>query len=318
VTSSSEINKLPQKKASISILIITYNRPEDLLEFLESLKIQQNVELFLEEVLVLDNASTVSYEKVRDLIRQNPQLKVNFIESEENLGVSRGRNKVMGMAKGDWLLVLDDDIVFSQPDDFEKLAQLPFRDEFRDNNTVMISPRIIYYDTGDVQVTAFPHKKYDKYKDKHSFLTAYFIGAAHLIKKDILAATGVYPLDFFYGMEEYDLSYRVLDTGATIAYDASVTLRHKESPLGRQPNYKKLQMQWINKSKVAWRYLPLIYFFSTALLWSFQYLKSSYRHPLTYLKAWLSIMAIPFTEKRRTVGQKTLDYLHRVEARLWY
>jgi GT2 family glycosyltransferase len=138
------------------------------------------------------------------------------------------------------------------------------------------------------------------------------------MKRSVLAATGVYPTDFFYGMEEYDLSYRILNTGATIAYDGEVTLQHKESPLGRQPNYKKLQMQWVNKTKVAWRYLPVLYYLTTAFMWNLQYLKLAKGNIGSYFKGWALAMSVPFTQKRNTVSSKTLDYLHKVQARLWY
>jgi len=48
---------------SISILIITYNRPDDLLELLQSIRMQKDISS-LKEVLVLNNASTVSYAAV--------------------------------------------------------------------------------------------------------------------------------------------------------------------------------------------------------------------------------------------------------------
>lgn len=303
---------------SISILVLTYNRPDDLLDFLKSLQMQRNAQAILEEVLVLNNASTVSYDEVIAFIKDNPQLKINFIQSDENLGVSRGRNKVMSMAKGDWLLVLDDDILFSQPDDLEKISKLPYKEFFKGSDTAVFTVRVIYHDNSEVQKIAFPHKNFEKYKDKKQFLTSYYTGCAHLMRRDILNKTGIYPTDFFYAMEEYDLGYRILDTGATIAYDGEVTLRHKESPLGRQANYKKLQMQWVNKSKIAWRYLPVIYFFSTAFMWSFQYLKNAPGNLGTYFKSWLAIFTIPFTQKRKKISRNAIDYLHKVEARLWY
>jgi GT2 family glycosyltransferase len=303
---------------SISILIITYNRPDDTLDFLKSLQAQENASHILKEVLILDNASTESYESTHAFIKENPQLKINFIKSDENLGVARGRNKLMSVAKGDWLLVLDDDLVFSKNTDLEKIASLPYKEIFANSNTAVFAMRVVYYDTGDVQITAFPQKKYEEYKNKQQFFSSYYIGCAHLMKRSVLEQTGLYPADFFYGMEEYDLGYRILNTGATMAYDGEVTLRHKESPLGRQANYKKLQMQWINKSKVAWRYLPFICFFTTAIMWSFQYLKKAKGHLGTYILTWFKILAIPFSVKRTPLKKETINYLHKTEARLWY
>lgn len=95
----------------ISLIIISYNRPADLLELLQSLQ-QQADQSGLREVLILNNASTVSYSSIETFIQANPAIPIRYIVSEENLGVSRGRNRLMQEAAGEWLLVLDDDIVF--------------------------------------------------------------------------------------------------------------------------------------------------------------------------------------------------------------
>src|SRR4029078_4153900 len=166
-------------------------------------------------------------------------------------------------------------------------------------NTAIVSFKVLYYDTLTMQRNALPHKKYNKYKDRRSFYTYYYAGGAHAIKKEVLEQIGHYPEDFFYGMEESDLSYRIIDKGYSIQYNDSIVMLHKESPLGRKPTSEKLRMMWVNKSKVAWRYLPKIYFYSTALLWSCQYLKKTGFNLTHYFRAWKAIRAIPANESRR-------------------
>ena len=302
----------------ISILIITYNRPADLLELLMNLGEQTNIGEVLEEILILNNASTEPYDDVVNYVDTQPELKAKYILSDSNLGVAKGRNKLIQIAKGSLLLSIDDDMVFTDNADLQKFATLFDEPFFKEANTGIITFRVIYYENKEVQVTAFPHKMYDKYKAKHRFLTAYFAGGAHIMKAEVMKKTGLYPTDFHYGMEEYDLAYRILDAGYTIGYDDGVTVAHKESPLGRAPNYRKLQMQWINKSKVAWRYLPFKYFLTTAGSWAIQYLRMSKGHLGAFFSSLWQIFKIPFTEKRKVVSKKTLDYLRKVEARLKY
>lgn len=302
----------------ISILIITYNRPADLLELLVNLNSQARKDDVLEEILVLNNASTDPYDEVVAYINAHPELKATYIWSDVNLGVAKGRNKLIPLSKGSLLLSIDDDMVFTDAYDLQKLASL-FNDPFfKDANTGIITFRVIYYENREVQVTAFPHKQYEKYAGKPRFFTAYFAGGAHIMKRELISKTGLYPTDFHYGMEEYELSYRALNAGYAIGYDNSVTVAHKESPLGRPPGYKKLQMQWINKSKVAWRYLPFKYFVSTAVSWAFQYLRISKGHLAAFFSSVWQILKIPFTEKRHTVSKSTMEYLRKVEARLKY
>jgi len=302
----------------ISVLVLTYNRPHDLLLMLQSLALQDGLEDVLEEILILNNASTESYEEVLSYIRDQQKLRVNYIFSDINHGVAGGRNKLMKLAKGAVLFTIDDDMEFPQRDALKRISLLFDNPLFLQSNTAVITLRVIYHSTKQVQETVFPHKKYHKYKDRKQFLTLYFAGGANVMRREILDETGYFPENFFYGMEEYDLCYRILDAGYTIGYDDSITIEHKESPYGRQANYKKLYMQWVNKSKVAWRYLPFIYYCSTSLLWSLQYLAHAPSHVGYFVKGWRDVLRIPFTEKRKRVKATTLHYLQKVEARLWY
>ncbi len=301
----------------ISLLIITFNRPDDLLDLLTSLRKQQDISS-LKEVLILNNASTTPYTAVEAFISSNPDLKINYMLSDENLGVSRGRNKLMSIATGEQLLVLDDDMLFCQPDDLQKIATVFDKPFFTAANTGVITFRVIYHETKQQQKTALPHKKFEEYKDKPMFLTSYFTGCAHLLQKKVLQDTGLYPEDFFYGMEEYDLSYRITKAGYSLGYDNIVTLEHKESPRGRQPNYQKLASQWVNKSKVAYRYLPFIYYLTTMIAWSMEYARKAKGHWGRFFSCWGKALKIPFKEKRNYVGNKAMQYLRSVKARLWY
>jgi GT2 family glycosyltransferase len=178
--------------------------------------------------------------------------------------------------------------------------------------------KIYYASTGEMQVNAFPHKRFAERKDWAHFDTAYFSGAAHAIHRSVFEKVGVYPENFFYGMEEYDLSFRALNAGFSIRYDDRVTILHKESPAGRLTPHDKLRGMWVNKSKVAWKYLPLSYFVTTALFWSLEYLRKSGGHLKGFFKGWGQIARIPGAEKRAPVGKTAIAYLGRVKARLWY
>ncbi|HRO75494.1 MAG TPA: glycosyltransferase [Crocinitomicaceae bacterium] len=301
----------------LSILIITFNRQEDTLELLENLSTQINYDDSVGEVLLLNNNSTVSYSKVEEYVSAHPELKINYIAHSENLGVARGRNYLIKQAKFPLLLVLDDDVVFANNDALYKASQLFDKKEFK-NNVSVITLNIYYYATSERQKNALPHKKYEQYKDKDWFLTNYFVGAAHLMKKELFDKTGLYPENFFYGMEEYDLSYRIVDVGYRLAYDNSVKVLHKESPTGRITNLQKLKMMWYNKSVVAWKFLPKKYFYTTAFMWSLFFLIKSNFKLITYFKMWNEICKIPKKYPRQTINQTALDYLKSVEARLWY
>jgi GT2 family glycosyltransferase len=187
------------------------------------------------------------------------------------------------------------------------------------NQTLGIAAfKVYYHSTKEMQVNAFPHKQFEQRKDLHQFDTYYFSGCAHAIRRSVFDSVGYYPENFFYGMEEYDLSFRTLKAGFKIIYDDRVVVLHKESPHGRISNKDKLRSMWVNKTKVAWKYLPKKYFYSVALLWSFQYLKKTGADFKGWIKGWKQIRRISSSEQRTPITSKNISYLDKVQARLWY
>jgi GT2 family glycosyltransferase len=304
--------------APLSILIITYNRPEDTLALLQSINNQEGKAKYIKEILLLNNASTLSYKIVEDFIEENRALPVKLTNHSENLGVARGRNFLIEKSTGKFLLVLDDDVIFENTDAIITAATLLEEERYIKNNTAVITLNIFYYATRERQTSALPHKNLEKYKDKAWFLTYYFTGAAHLMRKALFEETGLYPPDFFYGMEEYDLSYRIINAGYTLAFDNKIKVLHKESPEGRVTNNQKLGMMWRNKAKVALRYLPQKYFYSTVFMWGLQYLKKTKFDFSGFLKTLKEIIRFQSNVPKQKIDKRSLDYLDKVQARLWY
>ncbi len=302
---------------SISIIIISYNRPDDTLDLLKDIALFNNINL-LDKVIILNNCSTVDYTEVTTFISSKPAIPFYFINAPTNLGVAGGRNYATQFATGDIMFYIDDDVNLKDTDTLQKIEAAFNQSAISGKAPGAISFKVIYSSTMQMQVTAFPHKKFNKYSHLHQFQTYYYAGCAHAKLRKAWNDAGPYPEDFFYGMEEYDFSYRLLDAGYFIEYNDTVEVIHKESPLGRKTKEEKLRMMWINKSKVAWRYLPKKYFYSTAFMWSLEYLKKTGFKFQNFFPAWKSILAIPNNELRKPLKQSTLDYLERVEARLWY
>ena len=302
----------------LSFVIITYNRPDDTLELLQNISTLAVANELLQDVIVVNNASTSDYTAVRSYVHSNTGLPFQFIEAPSNLGVTKGRNYALQFAKGEIIIFLDDDAVLQNTDALQKTVQSFSTPGIDGRPVAIVSFRILYYDTLQMQVNGLPHKKYKQYKDKDSFFTYYFAGGAHAIRRKVLEEVGDLPEEFFYGMEEYDLSYRILEKGYCIKYDASIVMLHKESPLGRKPKSDKLRMMWVNKAKVAYRYLPFLYFCTTSFMWSLQFLKETGFNLRGFFKGLKEVMQIPSSEKRSPLSAATVRYLEKVRARLWY
>ena len=303
--------------SQLDIVIITYNRPDDALALAQNISELEHLYL-IREIIFVNNRSTLSYEKLENFIEAHPHLPFRYYKTEENLGVSRGRNYAIGQSSAPLLVFLDDDAVFQNKDALLQIVNIFEEEEQPQRITGIAAFKVYYYATGELQQTAFPHKQFDRRKDWPHFQTAYFAGCAHAIRRTVLDTVGLYPENFFYGMEEYDLSYRALNAGFKIVYDNRVVVLHKESPEGRLPNKEKLRGMWVNKTKVAWKYLPLRYVITTAFLWSLEYLKKTHMDMAGWIKGWRQVVRIPKEEKRKVVNKDCLDYLKKVQARLWY
>jgi GT2 family glycosyltransferase len=298
----------------LSFVIITYDRPEDALELAKNISQLRQLAELVEEVIIVNNRSSVSYRPLEEYIAAHPQIPFRYFIAEENLGVSRGRNYAIQQSRAPILLFLDDDALIGNGDALLAIDML-----FSAETAVGIAAfKVYYYSTGEMQKNAFPHKRFAERKDWPQFDTAYFSGCAHAIRRTVFDTVGYYPENFFYGMEEYDLSYRTLDAGYKIRYTDKVVVLHKESPTGRLTPRKKGMGMWLNKTKVAWKYLPVPYFMTTAFFWSLWYLLRSKGDAGGFLRGWGDVLRVPRTEKRRPVGAACLAYLKKVKARLTY
>ena len=298
----------------IAIIIITYNRPADMLALAMNIEKLSSKKELLEEVIIVNNNSTKSYDAVESFIRENPSTPFKYIESKENLGVSRGRNFAIDQSKAPILVLIDDDAEFQDTDALKRINEAVIENPLAG----ILAMKILYFQNSQFQLNAFPHKSFEKRKHLQSFETYYFAGCGNIIVKEAFDIAGPFPTDFFYGMEEYDLSYRILDAGYTIKYIADIVLLHKESPEGRQTKSDKLRGMWVNKTKVAWRYLPMPCYFTTAIMWSIFFLLNSKFDLIGFIIGWLAIVTIPFKEKRNKVNKLSEEYLNKVEARILY
>jgi len=298
----------------IAIIIITYNRPADMLALAMNIEKLSSKKELLEEIIIVNNNSTESYDAVKSFIQENPSTPFKLIESKENLGVSRGRNFAIEQSKAPILVLIDDDAEFQDTDALKRINEAVIENP----HAGILAMKILYFQNSQFQLNAFPHKSFEKRKHLQSFETYYFAGCGNIIVKEAFDIAGPFPTDFFYGMEEYDLSYRILDAGYTIKYIANIVLLHKESPEGRQTKSDKLRGMWVNKTKVAWRYLPMPCYFTTAIMWSIFFLLNSKFDLIGFIIGWLAIVTIPFKEKRNKVNKLSEEYLNKVEARILY
>lgn len=90
---------------AFSIIIPVYNRPDEVRELLESLLIQTNSDF---EVIIVEDGSSVCCDKEVDRVRE--LLRIQYVRVP-NGGPAAARNIGAQMAVGEYLLILDSDVV---------------------------------------------------------------------------------------------------------------------------------------------------------------------------------------------------------------
>ncbi len=300
-----------------SFIIITYNRPEETVDVIDNILFHVNeVSGITKEIIVINNDSDVDYKLVRDYIEKLPEdrrQQVRYHLADDNLGVPKGRNLGIRMAKGETMLFIDDDAVFIEKDVIEKTIDIFQRFESTDNVKIIAFREQNYYS-----------KKYfisTKNKERQSlkeFLTTYYIGCGHVIKKEVIDKVGYYIESFQYANEEYDLAYKTLDAGFRIFYTSEVTVLHKKSPKGRASNLMMAKWQYENKMIIAYKYLPVFYVFTHWIMWSIYFFYHSKGNIWVWLKSTWSLPKKMRIHPRKVISKDTIRYFKKVKGRLTY
>ena len=168
--------------------------------------------------------------------KEHPQIK--FIENPINYGFAAGNNFGIMAAKGDYVLLLNNDI--EVPKHFlEPLVEL-----LESNQKIgAISPKIKYFYRSDtfqyagytpinpvtMRNSAFGYMEKDtgKYDDVRE--TAYGHGAALMVPMRVIKKVGLMSYTFFLYYEEADWCARIINAGYKIYYSGKSYVLHKES-----------------------------------------------------------------------------------------
>jgi GT2 family glycosyltransferase len=199
----------------ISVVILNYNRREDLNRTLTRIFWQQHVEF---EVVLVDQASTDgSVEMVR---LQFPGVRIFVLE--KNLGVAGGRNYGVEQAIGDYLVFLDDDAEFVGFDELRKV-ELVF-----ENNTDI---HLLAFNINGHPEVPEKFKLFSKHEDK---FVNHYIGCGHAIRKSTFDTLGGYTQDLFFWGEEIEFAIKVFTLPKSkILYKGDIVVHHRVSSHSR-------------------------------------------------------------------------------------
>lgn len=301
---------MKEQTLKISIIVITYNRQKELAETIENIRLEESE---YEELILVDNCSIDGTQEYGERLSKECD-KIQYFRLAENLGVAGGRNYAIRKAKGDILVFLDDDAVWGQENSLSMI-----RNKFESDTKIgILAFKIVNFHTGNIRSEEFPFTNKKLSPDKERLTSAY-IGAGHAIRRDVFERCGLYPEDFFYGGEELDLSFRVINQQYNILFYPKVEVLHKQVLKGRMKNDEKWIRVYRNRLIMGYKYLRWYHRIVSDILW-FGKMAVKTR---TIRCPWESVSQYrrekdKLKKEKVKLNDLTVKYMKHNYGRLWY
>ena len=236
-------SKVKKKKESqgivLSIIIVNWNNKDILRDCLNSIYHTHNDSEY--EIIVVDNHSEDgSVELIKSKFSN-----VVLLENVENLGFARANNQAIKIARGNYILLLNNDTVVTNSYCFDRIIEYMKR-----NPQVGILGCKLLYPDGTLQSSGenFPSawrtfksqilftktwKRLEKNKqgDNHFKKVDFVCGACLMTRKEILDQVGLLKEKYFMYGEDVEFCYRVHKAGYDIGVltDESIIHLHSKS-----------------------------------------------------------------------------------------
>ncbi len=223
---------------TLSIVILSYNTLDLIIECLDSLREQFAQELKDEvvEIVVVDNASREEVVKgIEKYLSSKSHIKL--IKSKENLGFGRGCNLGAENSKGDYILFLNSD---TKVGDKGFLKMVDFLKE--NPKAGIIGGKLSNYDKSpqpsagkfynlfNFFLLIFGGEKLGLLKSSPKKITKvdWVAGACLMISRSVYERIGGFDKNIFMYMEDMEISYRAKKTGLDTYFFPDVLVMHKE------------------------------------------------------------------------------------------
>jgi glycosyltransferase involved in cell wall biosynthesis len=218
----------------VTIAIVTKDRKDVLRNAVRS-AVEQEGRI---EVLVLDDGSG---DGTADMVRgEFPTVRV--ARYEDNAGVAARRNDAAQLARGDIIVSIDDDAVFTSP----RIVAQTLAD--------FDHPRIAAVAMPYVDVGINPDVQQRAPAPEGRWVTSIFRATAYAIRRDRLVELGGYDGRVDQFGEEWELSLRMLDAGYVLRLGRAEPIHHFESPKRSWRRMDVLSRR--NEQLIAWTYFP--------------------------------------------------------------
>jgi GT2 family glycosyltransferase len=206
----------------VSVLVVTWNRKDDVLETIHSVY-EQAYHNF--EIVIVDNGST---DGTVEAIRQ-AYPKVKLVALNQNVGTSAGRNAGIAVTCGDIIFCLDSD---ASPGS-NSLTNLVSKFQ-TDPEIGVINSKILNAFTKEIDHgPGWAYSEKQKASQDQEFLSWSFSEGGAAIRKEVFERVGLFWETLFFGCEGQEFSLRVWDSDYKILYYPDAVVYHRASPQAR-------------------------------------------------------------------------------------
>jgi GT2 family glycosyltransferase len=256
-----------------SIIVVNWNGKRFLEECLEALLAQTYSPY---EIIMVDNGSDDG--SVDFVAERFPEVRI--IENGENLGFAGGNNVGIRVARGDYIVTLNND-TRAEPNWLEELVKVVEADP---KIGMCASKMLFYYHTGvlnstgislDVAGIAWDRRggERDDGLEREPIEVFGPCAGAALYRQEMLDEVGLFDEDFFAYHEDVDLAWRARSRGWRCMYNPRAVVYHVHSGTGLEGSAFKNRLLSRNKiwtmvknypSPHIFLFLPLITFYDLA------------------------------------------------------
>lgn len=291
-----------------SIVILTYARDGVVQELLAELMGHLGDRQDYEVILVDNNVDDVDRGAWLEPFAQGRWLQIGF-----NKGVV-ARNDGMAAARGEIIILVDDDCFVQTPD---------FLDQFgaaysQDPKIGAVTTRKFIGKTMTVRRDIIPHT--DKSIDLlQPFFTFRVVGGVMSFRKAMFDRVGGFSADFFYGLEEIEYAYRIVEAGWKILYTPAIVSLELEHEGGRRPAIEVTTNRLTNKYIISYLHMPFPHILMNYALFT-PYTLIFYRGQTNVPKAIMDFarwLRRPDRPKRRPIGREAKSYIRACGGSLW-
>ena len=261
---------------NLSFILLTWNSEEYISRCLDSFILQCLNEKILWEIIIIDNGSRDTTQKILKKYINAYADKFSVIFLGKNCGTTISRNKGLSKAKGKFCCILDSDTEFSSGNIKDVL-------KISENQKIGICAPRLFLSNGTVQnsVKKFP-TFIDKIKKvprillrKSTSITDFYenfpfseptcvdsaISACWFFRRSLLSDVGYLDEKIFYSPEDIDFCLRVKQKGYKIIYYPFLSIKHHTQQISHRKPFSLVSIK---------HFLGLLYYFKKHGGWFFR------------------------------------------------